>query len=121
MFKILVVEDLTDNRELLRDLLQIGNYEVVEAVNGQQALEVATREQPDLILMDVSLPGMDGFTATEQIKQNPALATIPVIFVTAHTMEKERQRAFEAGGNGFITKPISIHDFSEQVRHYLEG
>lgn len=119
MAKILIVEDVADNRELIHDILQLSSYEVVEAYNGSTALEVARREHPDLILMDISLPALDGFTVTQQLKANPELATIPVVFVSAHAMERERQRAFEVGGAGYITKPISIHDFVDKVQSYL--
>lgn len=121
MFKILLVEDLADNRELVRDVLQLGEFEaeVLEALNGQMALEVAHREHPDLILMDVSLPQMDGFATTERIKSDDELKDIPVVFLTAHAMEKEQQRALEVGGNGYITKPIEIHEFLDQIQSYL--
>lgn len=120
MTKILVVEDLADNRELVRDLLQLARFEVVEAYNGEMALEMARRERPDLILMDISLPQVDGFIATAQIKAVPDLAGIPVVFLTAHAMEKEQLRALEVGGDGYITKPIDIHDFTLLVQHYVE-
>jgi two-component system cell cycle response regulator DivK len=119
MAKILVVEDLADNRELVRDLLQLARYEVIEASNGQMALELAEREQPDLILMDISLPNMDGFATTTKLKASPTLAAIPVVFVSAHAMEKEQRRASEVGGDGYITKPIDIHEFMSQVQSYL--
>lgn len=121
MHKILLVEDLADNRELMRDVLQLGEFEVevLEAVNGQMALEIARREHPDLILMDVSLPQMDGFTATAQIKADSELASIPVVFLTAHAMKKEQQKALEVGGDGYITKPIEIHEFLAQIQTYL--
>lgn len=120
MTKILVVEDLADNRELVRDLLQLIHFDVIEAYNGEMAIELAQRERPDLILMDISLPQLDGFTATARIKAIPELTSIPVIFVSAHAMEKEQLRGQEVGGDGYITKPIDIHEFTDQVQKFAE-
>jgi len=119
MTKILVVEDMIDNRELLSDILQLHHYEVVEANDGRVALEIARLERPDLILMDVSLPHLDGFAVTRQMKADPYLANVPIIFVTAHAMGKEQKMASEAGGDGYITKPIDIYSLLEQVKFFL--
>lgn len=115
MLKILVVEDMVDNRELFRDVLQLSDFEVLEAANGRSALEIARREHLDVILMDVTLPYMDGFGVTRQFKSEPALADIPIIFVTAHAMDRERELASTVGSAGYITKPIDIHTFGHQI------
>ncbi len=120
MPKILIVEDLADNRELLHDILLLHNFEVIEAHNGQMALEMARSEKPDLILMDISLPQLDGFATTAQMKADPTIAAIPVVFVSAHAMQKELLRGQEVGGDGYITKPIDVHAFLGQIQPFLK-
>jgi len=103
--KILVVEDVEFNRDLIVQLLE-DRYEVVTAVDGAEGIERAEREQPDLILMDLSLPVMDGWEATRRIKANPALKHIPVIALSAHAMTGDEARARESGCDDYISKPL---------------
>lgn len=104
---ILVVEDYDDARQLIKVMLQMLGYRVVEATDGREALEYAQRERPDLILMDLALPIMDGVTATKKIREMDAVADVPVVCVTAHC-EKYRNDALEAGANQVVRKPIDM-------------
>ena len=108
---ILVVEDNKMNMKLFRQLLKIGNYKHLEAVNGEEGLKIAKKHKPDLILMDIQLPGMDGLTATRELKSDPEIAHIPVVALTAHAMQGDRQKCIEAGCCGYITKPIDTRSF----------
>ena len=116
---ILIVEDDPSNRMLLRDVLQHDGYETLEAANGEDALQLALAHVPDLILMDIQMPVMDGTTAVRKLKQDPRTNRIPVIALTALAMDGDEDTAFEAGYNGYITKPIDIHLFLETVSSYL--
>ena len=108
MQKILLVEDNEMNRDMLSRRLTRNGYEVVIAVDGQQGVEMALSERPDLILMDMSLPVIDGWEATRRIKANAATRAIPVIALTAHAMAGDREKAMEAGCDDYDTKPIEI-------------
>ncbi len=108
MPKILLVEDNEMNRDMLSRRLLRNNFEVVMAVNGQEGVDMAKSEQPDLILMDMSLPVMDGWTATRTIKADESTKAIPVIALTAHAMESDREQALQAGCDDFDTKPIEL-------------
>lgn len=108
MAKILLVEDNEMNRDMLSRRLVRNGFEVVMAVNGQEGLDMAVRENPDLILMDMSLPVLDGWDATRQLKADPKTAGIPVIALTAHAMDSDRQKALEAGCDDFDTKPVEL-------------
>jgi CheY-like chemotaxis protein len=108
MPKILLVEDNEMNRDMLSRRLLRNNFEVVMAVNGQEGVDMAKSERPDLILMDMSLPVMDGWTATRTIKADDSTKTIPVIALTAHAMESDREQALQAGCDDFDTKPIEL-------------
>jgi two-component system, cell cycle response regulator DivK len=119
-FRILVVEDNRDNMTFIADVLSALGYDVIQAINGEDGLEATQREKPDLILMDLSLPVMDGWTATKEIKSNPELSNIPVIALTAHTMMKERQRAMDAGCDDYITKPIELAELRSKLEKHLE-
>lgn len=116
---ILLVEDVEDNRELARLLLETEGFEVVEAHTGAEAVEVATTCSPALILMDLSLPGMDGWEATRRLREQRALDRVPIVAVTAHAMSGDRERVLEAGFQGYIAKPIEVGNFVNQVRKYL--
>ncbi|MGH7898921.1 MAG: response regulator [Candidatus Binatia bacterium] len=118
--RILVVEDNPMNLELVRDILTAAGYEVLEAVDGATGVAVAVLERPDLILMDLQLPGVDGFEATRQIRANRDLASVPIVAVTAHAMKGDDEKARAAGCDGFITKPINVREFSAEVARYLE-
>ena len=119
--RILVCEDNLLNLRLVSDLLQAEGYQVLEATRAQQALALARESQPGLILMDVQLPGMDGLEATHRLKSDPTTAHIPVIALTAHAMQGDRERALAAGCDGYIAKPIDVASFPAQVRHYLKA
>jgi CheY-like chemotaxis protein len=108
MTKILLVEDNEMNRDMLSRRLIRKGYEVVMALDGRQAVEMAAGENPDLILMDMSLPVVDGWEATRQVKSTPATRAIPVIALTAHAMAGDREKAIEAGCDDYDTKPIDL-------------
>jgi CheY-like chemotaxis protein len=105
--KILVVEDNEDNREILvRRLERLGEFQIFVATNGKEALEIAARSRPDLIFMDLRMPVMDGYEATRALRQTEWGKDLPVVAVTAHTLEEDREKAFNAGCNDFIPKPV---------------
>lgn len=117
--RILIVEDNPDNRTLITDVLLSMDYQVIEAVDGVEGVEKAVAEKPDLILMDLSLPHKDGWTATREIKANPELAATPVIALTAHAMVGDRERAIEAGCDDYISKPIDLRQLASKLSNYL--
>ncbi len=117
--RILIVEDNPDNRTLITDILEALQYSVIEAVDGVQGVAKATAEQPDLILMDLSLPQMDGWTATRHIKSNQQLKHIPIVALTAHAMIGDREKALEAGCDDYISKPIDLLELQSKLTHYL--
>lgn len=117
--KILVVEDQEDNRQILRDLLASAGYVMVEAGDGAAGVKAAAAEKPDLILMDIQLPVMDGYEATRRIKADPALKSIPVIVVTSYALSGDEDKARAAGCDGYITKPYSPRQLLAKVREYL--
>ena len=118
MKKILVVEDVDVNRDLVVQLLE-DDYEVIEAVNGEEAVALAEKERPDLILMDLSLPVMDGWEATRQIKSNDDLKSVPIIALTAHAMKGDEDKAKAAGCNDYMTKPIDDDELFAKLAKYL--
>jgi two-component system, cell cycle response regulator DivK len=118
--RILVVEDNRDNMTLIVDILSSFDYEVLQATDGEQGVEMANVEKPDLILMDLSLPRMDGWTATRFIKANPALKQIPIIALTAHAMVGDRERALEAGCDEYISKPINLPELTTKVAQFIK-
>ncbi len=117
--RILVVEDQEDNLRIMRDLLTDAGFEVIEAVNGNEALSVAEAERPHLILMDIQLPELDGLEATRRIKANPALRHIPVIAVTSYAMSEDNERARAAGCDVYFAKPVSPRALLAKIREYL--
>jgi CheY-like chemotaxis protein len=117
--RILVVEDNSDNRILITDVLNSLDYEVIVAVDGEEGIEMASSEKPDLILMDLSLPKMDGWTATKHIKDNTDLKHIPIIALTAHAMVGDRERAIEAGCDDYISKPIDLRELANKLQQYM--
>ena len=118
MKKVLVVEDVDFNRDLLVQLLE-DKYQVIEAVNGQEGVELAERERPELILMDLSLPVMDGWEATRRIKANPDLSSIPVIALTAHAMVGDQEKALAAGCDEYLVKPLNEDILMAKIAKYL--
>ncbi len=119
--RILVVEDNRDNRELVVKVLARKGYDVAEAETAEEALALAAADPPDLILMDLNLAGMSGFEATRRLKADPRLRRVPVVAVTAYAMVGDRERALEAGCDGYIPKPVDVRRLPEQVSRFLEG
>jgi len=118
---ILVVEDNERNLKLLRDVLEYAGYDVRVARTGEDGVTLAVKEPPDLVLMDLQLPGIDGMEALRQLRESPRTADIPVVAVTAQAMKQDRERALEAGFDGYVEKPISVRAFPDQVRGFLSG
>ena len=117
---VLVVEDFEDNRFMMRRLLEMSGYRVVEAVNGEQAVEVAASERPDLILMDLSLPKLDGLAATRRIRQSNGLGEVPIVAVSAHDTSDFHADALAAGCNEYVTKPIDFDQLESLLKKLLE-
>jgi len=117
--KILVVEDTPMNLELATDLLEAAGHVVLPATNAEAGMECACREQPDLILMDIGLPGMDGLAATRALKADAATRSIPVVALTAHAMQGDEQLAKEAGCLAYLTKPIETRTFVRRIEAFL--
>ena len=117
--RILVVEDNPDNMTLIVDVLTSLNYEVIQATDGQRGLEMVEAERPDLVLMDLSLPKMDGWTATRKLKAENDLKVIPIIALTAHAMVGDRERALEAGCDDYVSKPINIQELAAKLKKFL--
>lgn len=117
--RILVVEDQPDNRQILRDLFESTGYEIVEAEDGQAGVAAAKAQRPDLILMDIQLPVMDGYEATRRIKADPDLKAIPIIVVTSYALSGDDVKARAAGCDGYVTKPFSPRELLAKVKEYL--
>jgi len=118
--KILLVEDTEDNRFMMRRLLEMDGYVVVEARNGQEAVAIGQAEKPQLILMDLSLPVIDGLAATRLLRQIPEFAETPIIAVSAHDTADFKGEALQAGCNSYITKPIDFSELEELIKKLLE-
>ncbi|HUV59218.1 MAG TPA: response regulator [Desulfatiglandales bacterium] len=118
--KILVVEDNQDNRELVVKVLKIKGYHVIEAVDGEEAIEKTRAENPDLILMDLFIPKIDGYEVTRRLKRDIDLKSIPIIALTAHAMKGDMEVALAAGCDGYIPKPIDVHELPKQIEHFLK-
>ena len=116
---ILVVEDNERNLKLLRDLLEYEGYDVRVARTGEDAVTLAVKDPPDLVLMDLQLPGIDGMEALRRLRESPRTVDIPVVAVTAQAMKQDRERVLRAGFNGYVEKPISVRAFPDQVRRFL--
>jgi two-component system, cell cycle response regulator DivK len=117
--RILIVEDHEDNRKILRDLLTSAGFALVEATTGEEGVTLAETGRPDLILMDIQLPGLDGYEATRRIKGNPALRQIPIIAVTSYALSGDDVKAREAGCDAYVTKPFSPRALLAKVREFL--
>ncbi len=117
--RILVVEDHEENRRIMRDLLTSAGYEMIEAVTGEEGVTLAQTQHPDLILMDIQLPGIDGYETTRRIKANAALGAIPIIAVTSYALSGDDVKAREAGCNDYVTKPFSPRALLAKIREYL--
>jgi two-component system cell cycle response regulator DivK len=116
---ILYVEDNADNRLLVRRILNADGFDVVEAANAAQAWKVLEAQPPDLILMDINMPDVDGYTLTAQIKSQPHLQAIPIIAMTANALKGDRERSLQAGCDGYIEKPIDIDELTRQILSFL--
>jgi CheY-like chemotaxis protein len=115
---VLVVEDNEINMELVRDVLGAKGYRTLEATSGEAALEVVQNQAPDLILLDIQLPGMDGYTTLQRLRAMPAAAETPVVALTAQAMEGDRESFLAAGFDGYISKPIDVPEFVRAVAGY---
>jgi two-component system cell cycle response regulator DivK len=117
--RILVVEDQPDSRQIIRDMLTPTGYEITEAENGEQALAAIAKQRPELILMDIQMPILDGYAATRLIKADPALRSIPIIAVTSYALSGEEKKARAAGCDDYVPKPFSPRELLAKIRQYL--
>jgi two-component system cell cycle response regulator DivK len=117
--RILMIEDTEDNRQIVRDLIATTDYELIEAVDGVAGVAAAIAQRPDLILMDIQLPLMDGYEATRRIKADPALRHIPIIAVTSYALSGDEAKAIAAGCDGYFAKPFSPRQLLAKVREFL--
>ena len=121
MEKVLVVDDNRASRDLIRAILKPVRCNVIEASQGQQALDLIQQERPDLVLLDVDMPGLDGITVVKRIRQNTSLAGLPVVAVTAFAMESDRERCMAAGFTAYLTKPVRAAILRQQVQQLLDA
>jgi len=119
--KILVIEDILINMELVTDLLELAGYKVLQAETAETGIEMARVESPDLILMDIGLPGMDGLTATGILKQDRSTKDIPIIALTSHAMKGDEKKILAAGCDGYMTKPIDTREFPKTVARLIKS
>ena len=117
--RILVVEDQADNLQILRDLLSNAGYEMIEAQDGEAGVRIAVSERPDLILMDIQLPLLDGYEATRRIRADPALGATPIIVITSYALSGDETKAHAAGCDGYVSKPYSPRLLLAKIREYL--
>jgi CheY-like chemotaxis protein len=120
MINVLVAEDNAVNRELLRELLESRGYNVMEASDGQEALQMMEQTRPDILLLDLGMPVLDGFAVVRQIRKNPSLATLPVLAVTAYAMRGDRENVLNAGFDGYLSKPINARELSNELERLLQ-
>ena len=118
---VLLVEDTEDNRQMMRRLLELSGYRVVEAINGIEAVELANQIRPQIILMDLSLPFIDGLAATRRIRSLPGLSKVPIVAVSAHDTADFHSEALDAGCNAYLTKPIDYPELEDLVNRLLAG
>ncbi len=116
---ILVVEDQEDNRQIIRDMLSTTDYQITEAENGEEALTAVAKQRPDLILMDIQMPVLDGYEATRRIKADPTLRSIPIIAITSYALSGDEQKAQAAGCDDYVPKPYSPRQLLAKIRQYL--
>lgn len=119
MPRVLYIEDDVNNRMLVRRILMVEGIDVTEAENALIGIEMAMDDPPDLILMDISMPEMDGLTATTKIREIPEIADVPIVALTANVMEGDRERSLNAGCDGYIGKPIDVDSFADQVIQFI--
>ena len=118
--RILLVEDQEGDRQIIRDMLASTDYAITEAADGEQALAAVAKERPDLIVMEIQLPSMDGYEAMRRIRTDPALLSIPIIAVSSYAPSEEQQKARAAGCDDFVPKPYSPHQLLAKIRNYLQ-
>lgn len=119
--KILYIEDNLDNMILVKRVLEIEGYEVIAAHSGTEGLTKAVEDRPDIIITDINLPDIDGYEITHNLKQDKKTAHIPVVAMTANVMKKDREHVFDAGCDGYISKPIDVDELPEQIEIFLKG
>ena len=119
MSKVLIAEDNAVNRELLRELLEMRGYIVVEACDGGEALRMIEQSQPDLLLLDIGMPVLDGFAVVGKIRENPRLAQLPVVAVTAYAMQGDREKILNAKFDGYLSKPVNSQSLAEELDRLL--
>jgi len=119
--KILIVEDNPLHMRLIEMTLRAKDYILLKAASGEEALEIATRDKPDLIIMDIHLPKMNGFEVTRKLRENPAFSHTPIIAITAYAMKEDRERVIESGGDAYTTKPINTRELPEVIAEMLSG
>jgi CheY-like chemotaxis protein len=119
MTKVLIAEDNAINRELLRELLEARGYAVLEAGNGQEALHMIEQDRPNIVLLDLGMPVLDGFGVIRKIRENPQLAALPVLAVTAYAMQGDRERVLSSGFDGYLSKPVNSRSLAEELDRLL--
>jgi CheY-like chemotaxis protein len=119
MTKVLIAEDNAVNRELLRELLETRGYNVVEACDGQEALHMIEQTQPDMLLLDIGMPVLDGFAVVRKIREDPRLAPLPVVAVTAYAMQGDREKVLNSGFDGYLSKPVNSRSLVEELDRLL--
>jgi two-component system, cell cycle response regulator DivK len=119
MTKILIAEDNAVNRELLRELLEVRGYTVVEACDGEEALRMIEQTQPDLLLLDIGMPVLDGFGVMRKIRENPSFASLPVVAVTAYAMQGDREKILNSQFDGYLSKPVNSRSLAEELDRLL--
>jgi two-component system, cell cycle response regulator DivK len=119
MTKVLVIEDNVKNRYLISFILKGEGFDVIEAITGEEGVLMAERENPGLVLMDIQLPGIDGYEATRRIRESPVNGKIPIIALTSYAMSGDRERALAAGCNGYVEKPINPDTIVSEIRKYI--
>ena len=120
MKKIVVVDDNAASRELIRELLDSPDHSIMEAADGREALDLILRSGPDLVLLDIQLPGLDGYSVVRSLRQDPRFARLKIVAVTAFAMQGDRERVLTAGFDRYVTKPIDTHHLEEQVQELLQ-
>jgi CheY-like chemotaxis protein len=122
MIKVLIAEDNAVNRELLRELLELRGYSVLEACDGQEALQAVAQTHPEMLLLDIGMPVMDGFAVIRKIRENPRLATLPVVAVTAYAMRGDQERILNSGFDGYLSKPVNAFSLAQELdRVFAKG
>jgi CheY-like chemotaxis protein len=119
MIRVLIAEDNAVNRELLRELLELREYTVLEACDGQEALRIVEQTQPELLLLDIGMPVMDGFAVIRRIRENPRLAKLPVVAITAYAMRGDRERILNSGFDGYLSKPVTSSSLASELDRVL--